>query len=104
VLGGCGGDSITIDLEEVAGSGITGTVELTRAGKGTRITVTRVEGGAITGARVMPDSSCPAIDDKHAITPPTGTVQAPFEGFRSSADDLTAAFLRHGRYVACGST
>ena len=52
-LGGCDGDRISIDLDEVNGSGITGTVELTPAGENTRITVTKVEGGAITAARVM---------------------------------------------------
>ena len=105
-LSGCGGDRITIDLDEVNGSGITGTVELTPAGENTRITVTKVEGGTITGARVMPFSACPTIDDKYPITPPTGIVQGHFQSFRDSDDKdaLTAAFLRKGRYVACGST
>jgi hypothetical protein len=105
-LGGCGRDTITIDLDEVNGSGITGTVELTPAGDNTRITVTKIEGGTITGARVMSLSACPTIDDKFPITPPTGIVQVPFQSFRESDDEdaLTAAFLRKGRYVACGST
>jgi hypothetical protein len=64
-LGGCGGDRITVDLDEVNGSGITGTVELTPAGENTRITVTKVEGGTITGARVMSFWACPTIDDKY---------------------------------------
>ena len=103
--GGCGGDRITIDLDEVNGSGITGTLELTPAGENTRITVTKVEGGMITGARVMSFSACPTIDDKYPITPPTGIVQVPFQSFRESADEdaLTAAFLRKGKYMACGS-
>jgi hypothetical protein len=105
-LGGCGDDRITIDLDEVNGSGITGTVELTPVGKNTRVTVTKVEGGTITGARVMPLSPCPGLDDKYPITPPTGIVQVPFELFRDSDDEgaLTAALLRQGRYLACGST
>jgi hypothetical protein len=105
-LGGCGGDRITIDLDEVNGSGITGTVELTPVGENTRVTVTKVEGGTITGARVMSFSTCPALDDKYPITPPTGIVQVPFQAFRDSdgEDGLTASFLRKGRYVACGST
>jgi hypothetical protein len=104
-LSGCGGDdTITIELDEVGGSGITGTVELTPAGENTRVTVTKVEGGTITGARVMGSSPCPEIDDKHPITPPAGVINVPFELVRSSKDDLTAAFLRNGRYVACGTT
>jgi len=102
---GCSGEeTITIELDEVNGSGITGIVELRAAGENTRMTVARVEGGTITGARVMSHSTCPEIDDKHPITPPSGIIQVPFESVRDSRDDLTAAFLRHGRYVACGAT
>ena len=97
---GCSGDdTIMIELDEVNGSGITGVVELREAGATTRMTVTSVEGGTITGARVMPHSTCPEIDDKHVITPPT-----PLRHRRDSRNDLSAAFLRHGRYVACGAT
>jgi hypothetical protein len=102
---GCSADeTITIELDEVNGSGITGTVELRAAGEKTRMTVTRVEGGTITGARLMPHSTCPEIDDKYPITPPTGILQVPFDSVRDSKDELTAAFLLSGRYVACGST
>jgi hypothetical protein len=105
VSGGCSGDeTITIELDDVNGSGITGLVELRAAGDSTRMTVTKVDGGTITGARVVSHSTCPEINDRYAITPPTGIIQVPFEFLRESRDDLTAAFLRHGRYVACGST
>jgi hypothetical protein len=107
LLGGCGGDdAITIEVNEVNGSGITGVVELSPAGEYTRVSVARLAGGTITGARVMPYSSCPGLDDKYPITPPTGIVQVPFEYFRDSdaEGELAAALLRNGRYVACGST
>jgi hypothetical protein len=106
-LAGCGSDdSITIELEEVNASGISGNLELTPAGEATRITVRDLEGGEITSARVMPSGSCPGLDDKYPITPPTGIVQIDFEEIRRWDDDhpLLAAFLRRGRYVACGET
>jgi hypothetical protein len=99
-----GDETITIELDEVNGSGITGVVELSAAGENTRMTVTEVEGGMITSARVMPHSTCPEIDDKYPITPPSGIIQARFDSVRNSKDELTAAFLLNGRYVACGST
>ena len=106
VLGGCGGqETITIELLEVNGSGITGVVELRPAGAGaTRITVTRVDGGSITGARVETQSPCPDVNDKYPIRPPTGIANREFEFFQHAAErgELTAAFLRNGRYVACG--
>jgi hypothetical protein len=107
-LAGCGSDdSITIELEEVNGSGIFGSVELTPAGeRATRITVRDLEGGEITGARVMPSGSCPGLDDKYPITPPTGVVQIDFEELRrwDDAHALRAELLRRGRSVACGTT
>ena len=109
ILGACGGerDSFTIELEEVNGSGVNGELELRRAGESsTRLTVRRVEGGRITGTRVMSQSPCPGTDDKFAVKAPTGIVQMEFDAFRRSAErgELVAAFLRHGRYVACGTT
>ena len=107
-LAACGGDdTITIELEKVNGSGISGTLELTPVGeRATRITVRDLEGGEITAARIMSDGSCPGLDDKYPITPPTGVVQIAFEALRRWDDDheVVAEFLRHGRYVACGST
>jgi hypothetical protein len=107
-LAGCGpGDSITIELEEVNGSGISGKVALTPVGeRATRITVRDLEGGEITGARIMPLGSCPGLDDKYPITPPTGVVQIDFDELRRWDDNhsLLAGFLRRGRYVACGET
>ncbi|HYK07298.1 MAG TPA: hypothetical protein VEW11_05965 [Gaiellaceae bacterium] len=108
VLAGCGSaDSITIELEQVNGSGVSGTIELTPVGeRATRITVRDVAGGYITGARIMPDGSCPGLDDKYPITPPTGIVQIDFDELRHWDDDhaVLAEFLRRGRYVACGTT
>jgi hypothetical protein len=109
VVGSCGGerDSFTIQLEAVNSSGVNGELELRRAGNSsTRLIVKRVQGGPITGARVMSRSPCPGTDDKFAITAPTGVVQAEFDAFRRSAKrgELAAAFLRNGRYVACGGT
>jgi hypothetical protein len=108
-LGACGaaGDSFTIELEEVNESGVNGELELTRAGAhSTRLTVRNLEGGPITGARVMPHSQCPDTDDKFPIKPPTGLVQVDFGAIRRSAErgELVAAFLRNGHYVACGTT
>jgi hypothetical protein len=56
-------------------------------------------------ARVLSFSACATID-KYPITPPRGIVQVSFQSFCESDDEdaLTAAFLRKGRYVACGST
>jgi hypothetical protein len=109
VLGACGGagDSFTIELGEVNGSGVNGRLELRRAGElSTRLTVRDIDGGPITGIRVMPRSPCPGTDDKFTIKPPTGVVQMEFGAFRRSAErgELVAAFLRNGRYVACGTT
>ncbi len=109
MLGACGGagDSFTIELDEVNGSGVNGELELRRAGEhSTRLTVRKLEGGPITGARVMSQSPCPNTDDKFPIKPPTGVVQMDFDAFRRSAErgELVAAFLRNGRYVACGTT
>jgi hypothetical protein len=109
LLGACGGagDSFTIELDEVNGSGVNGELELRRAGDhSTRLTVRKLEGGPITGARVMSESPCPDTDDKFPIEPPTGVVQMDFDALRRSAErgELVAAFLRHGRYVACGTT
>lgn len=107
---GCSGDdTIMIELDEVNGSGITGVVELREAGATTRMTVTSVEGGTITGARVMPHSTCPEIDDKHLITPPTGTIQVPFDTAATAGMTLVppssgtaatspAAQREHGRH------
>ena len=99
--------SIAIELEETNDSGISGTVELTPEGtRRTRITVTEVEGGEITGVRVMPDACKPdGLDDKYPVRPPAGLVQIPFEELRTWVDDgraLAAAFMRRGRYVSCG--
>ena len=109
MLAACGGadDSFTIELEEFNGSGVNGVLELRRAGdSSTRLTVSELESGPITGARVMALSPCPGTDDKYTIKPPTGVVQVEFEAFRRSADraELVAAFLRNGRFVACGRT
>jgi hypothetical protein len=105
-LSGCRtSDSLTIELQEVGGSGVSGELELAAVGElQTRLTVVRLDGGPITGARVMAMSPCPDIDDKYPIRPPTGVVNREFEYFRSAAarGELTAAFLRNGRYVACG--
>ena len=107
-LAGCGSDdSITIELEEENGSGISGTLELTPAGeRATRITVRDLEGGEITGARIMPAGACPGLDDKYPITPPSGIVQIDFEELRRWDDNhsVIAGFLHRGRYVACGMT
>jgi hypothetical protein len=105
LLGGCGSEaeSLTIQLEEVNTSAISGELELRRAsGHSTRLTVKNLQGGRITGARVMSRSSCPGTDDKFPIKPPTGIVQVEFEALRRSAErgELVAAFLRGGRYVA----
>ncbi len=109
ILGACGGegDSFTIELGEVNGSGINGELELRRAGEhSTRLTVRKLEGGPITGARVMSQSPCPGTDDKFPIKPPTGVVHIDFDAIRRTAErgELVAAFLRNGRYVACGRT
>jgi hypothetical protein len=109
VLGGCGGDgdAFTVHLQEVNGSGVSGALELRRAGdRATRLTVRDLEGGSVTGARVMSRSSCPGTDDKYPIKPPTGIVQVEFDAFKDAAErgELVAAFLRNGRYVACGRT
>ena len=109
ILGACGGegDSFTIELDEVNGSGVNGELELRPAAEhSTRLTVRKLEGEPITGARVMPKSPCPGTDDKFPIKPPTGVVQMDFDAFRRSAErgELVAAFLRNGRYVACGTT
>jgi hypothetical protein len=47
-------DSFTIKLEQVNGSGVSGELELRREGDAsTRLTVRKLKGGPITGARVM---------------------------------------------------
>lgn len=101
-------DSITIELNEVNGSGISGVVRLEPAGRrATRIRVVSVEGGDITGARVMP-GRCDAgpLDDKHPITPPSGIVQLDFESLREWSEQapIAAAFMGDGRHVACGES
>jgi hypothetical protein len=107
-LAGCGGDrdSITIELEQVNGSGVSGRIALEPVGERlTRISVITVDGGEITGARVMPDTcDTNGLDDKYPITPPSGTIQVPFELIADWIEEgpLAAAFLRRGRYVACG--
>jgi len=108
VFAGCGSEAlITIELEELNGSGISGKVELEPVGERTRITVSGIEAGDITGARVMHNDPCDdGVDDKYTIKPPSGIVGVEFEQFRrwDDAGPLTAAFLRSGRYVACGTT
>jgi hypothetical protein len=98
-------DSITVRLEEVNGSGISGEVQLEEDANGTRITVTEVHGGEITGARLMP-GRCRGggLDDKYPITPPSGTMSIDFCIVREWSEDnsLAAAFTRRGRFVACG--
>ena len=110
VLIGCSqqdSSSIAIELEETNDSGISGTVELTPEGtRRTRITVTELDRGEITGVRVMPDP-CDAdgMDDKYPIRPPSGVVGIPFEELQKWIDDgrpFAAAFMRRGRYVSCG--
>src|SRR4051812_30768530 len=57
LLGGCGSEaeSLTIQLEEGNSSGISGELELRRAGDhSTRLTVQNLQGGRITGAPAMP--------------------------------------------------
>jgi hypothetical protein len=110
LLGGCGGgsESITIKLDELNDSGISGAVRLEPTeNRTTRFTVVEVEGGTITGARVTAGPCGDGrIDDNHSITPPEGIIQLDFRGFREWDRDhpLAAAFMRNGRYVACGET
>jgi hypothetical protein len=96
-------DRMTIELDEMNDSGISGKVELEPVGeRRTRITVVELEGGEITGARVMPDACSPeGLDDKFPIRPPSGVVQIPFDELRKW-DEVAAAFMNRGRYVACG--
>jgi hypothetical protein len=106
-LTGCGGeDAITIELDGVNGSGISGKLELEPVGgHATRVTVRDLEGGEITGARIMPEGSCPGLDDKYPIRPPTGVVQIDFAVLRewSESHEIVAEFMRRGRSVACGT-
>jgi hypothetical protein len=111
LAGGCAQEessSSEIELEERNGSGISGRVELEPVGeRRTRITVVDVDGGEITGVRVMPEScSADGMDDKYPITPPSGVVQIRFEELRRWDEErpFAAAFMRRGRLVACGET
>lgn len=105
--GGCSGDrdAITIPLAEVNGSGVAGQIRLEPAGERTTRMMVAVEGGEITGARIMhADDDCSdGVDDKYPIQPPSGLLQVPFEQFRrwEDAGGLAAAALRRGCYVAC---
>jgi hypothetical protein len=108
-LAGCtqqSSSSITIELEEVNDSGISGKVELTPEGeRRTRITVVELEGGEITGVRIMGEQCKPdGMDDKYPIKPPSGVVGVEFELVRRWDDSgpLGASFMSRGRYVACG--
>jgi hypothetical protein len=108
-LTGCGsnGDSMTIELREVNGSGVSGAIKLERVGeRSTRITVLDVEGGAVTGARVVPGRCKPngGLDDKYPITAPTGVVRMNYAELSEWDEDhpVAGAFMNRGRYVACG--
>ena len=98
---------MTIELTEVNGSGVSGMLELEPVeGGNTRVTVVDVEGGTVTGARVMPGrcGSDGSLDDKHPIRAPTGVVQMDYAELREWDEDhpVAGAFMNRGRYVACG--
>jgi hypothetical protein len=98
---------MTIELTEANGSRVSGLIKLEPVGKRhTRITVLEVEGGPVTGARIMPGRCKPngGLDDKYPIRPPTGVVGIAYATLREwdERQPLAGAFMNQGRYVACG--